>query len=574
MTGSLPGLMLFDLVLTGTGLATLVAIRPAATFVSVLSQFGLCFWIGLAVQGVALTWLATLGPGPSRVAVGGIAGVALGGAIASRVRFRGGREHDRPRPLSLVAAIGFGLVAAICTGELLAAWNRPLSEWDGWAFWIPKARLLFDVGRLRAADFTQFSGTTYPPLVPLVHGAAFGFMGAADEVTLHLQAAVFFAAFIHAVATLSRRVAGDLDVVPFVLLLATIPEVLQRALQLDGDYPTEFSFVLAALLIMIAVHDGSRWPLVAAALLLALSANARREGLIYVGAVFVAALVVIVGRRRSGIGVAAAAIAAGVAAIPWLLWVRVHHVQADSVPPPAGVGSVIHGNSAGSSLGHAIGVLVHYLFRFDLWSAAPYIGIAVLFATALAGRRALPLAGFVGVILLVTGAAMLWRLLWYGGDVNPSGTPIPRISGMWSLLLCAVAPLLCASAVPRPRLPAPLAKVGARLLGRPFAVTVAAVPAALVIIASASSLGTRLAGCEVPPSTSGPVVVVFGRASTYAAAAALRDDVVKVGFVGTRVGFDQCGRLRVQLGAPSLTVARQIQAEARPVPLAASIQGV
>jgi hypothetical protein len=574
VTGSLPGLLLFDLVLLVAGWAVLAALRPGRPLASIGASAGLAFWLGLGAEGVLMTWISTFGPGPTVPIVLGIAAALVLVAVVRRLRWQGAAERSSRNPLSALAALGYGLVGMACAGQLLVAWNRPLDEWDGWAFWIPRARLLFDAGHLHADTYTQFSGTTYPPLVPLIHGAAFGFMGASDAVTLHLQAGLFFVAFVHAVARLSRTVASDLYVLPFVLVLATIPEVLVRSQQLDGDYPTEFAFVIGTLLCVLFVRSGARWQLGAAAVLLAAAANSRREGVLYALAVLVAAIVVVTVRRRwRDVWLAAPAVFAGLSAVPWLVWVRWHHVQADSVVPSGSVGSTLEVTGE-ASLGHAVWVLLTYLFDFRLWSIAPYLGLLVLVAFVFARRRSAPIAGFLAAVLVVTGVAMLWRLRWYGGALNPKGTPIPRIAGMWSLLLCSVAPLLCAATLPdRPSL------AFARRLGRwrneivvvPLLVVL---PAAILVAVASPHLEARVVGCRVAPTVTGPDTVVFGYEPTYADAASLRRRVAKVGFVGSTIDFDGCGRLRVVQPVPSLKVAHQIQAEARTADLPTVVQGV
>ena len=111
-------------------------------------------------------------------------------------------------------------------------------------------------------------------------------------------------------------------------------------------------------------------------------------------------------------------------------------------------------------------------------------------------------------MLAVMGVGMLWRLLWYGGQLNPQGTPIPRISGAWALLLCAVAPIVLAASVPARRLGAE--RVLRPALGRlPLALGLV-LPAAVVAAVLVPRLQGRLAGCESPPSALGKNVVVFG----------------------------------------------------------------
>ena len=318
---------------------------------------------------------------------------------------------------------------------------------------------------------------------------------------------------MHGVATISRRFASDLYVVPFALLLATMPEVLHRALQLDGDYPTEFAFALGALCCVIFLREPARWPLVYAALLLAAAANARREGLIYVARCSPARSCLVKLRRRKGLWLALPALAARVAAVPWLLWVRVHHVVADSVPPPGVINSSAGGGDAGDSVVKALHVLVGFLFRFGFWSAAPYVGLVVLVVAFVAGPRSRSLGIFVVSMLAVMGIGMLWRLLWYGGQLNPQGTPIPRISGAWALLLCAVAPTVLAASVPARRLGADrvLRPANDRL---PLALG-PLLPAAVVAAVLVPRLQGRFAGCESPPSALGKNAVVFGYPESY-----------------------------------------------------------
>ena len=72
------------------------------------------------------------------------------------------------------------------------------------------------------------------------------------------------------------------------------------------------------------------------------------------------------------------------------------------------------------------------------------------------------------------------------------------------------------------------------------------------------------ADCVVQPVAGEEVRVVFGYAGTYQEANALLDRVLHLGFDGTEVEQDGCGRLRVSLnGVASLGVAEAVAAEAR-----------
>ena len=71
------------------------------------------------------------------------------------------------------------LEALFRSGRLAA-----LTEFDGWFFWVPKAKAIFYFGDLDNQFFRELPHHGYPPLVPTVEAAAFRFMGSADVVTL------------------------------------------------------------------------------------------------------------------------------------------------------------------------------------------------------------------------------------------------------------------------------------------------------------------------------------------------------------------------------------------------------
>mgnify|MGYP003439602432 CR=1 FL=1 len=76
-----------------------------------------------------------------------------------------------PGPLSRFLVHAFGIAAS---GVLLVAAFRSarlagLYEWDGWAFWVPKAEAIYYLGRLDAQFFTLLPGSSYPPLLPVLN---------------------------------------------------------------------------------------------------------------------------------------------------------------------------------------------------------------------------------------------------------------------------------------------------------------------------------------------------------------------------------------------------------------------
>jgi hypothetical protein len=90
----------------------------------------------------------------------------------------------------------------------------------------------------------------------------------------------------------------------------------------------------------------------------------------------------------------------------------------------------------------------------------------------------------------------------------------------------------------------------------------------LVTIAGGAPRFPTREECIHPPVDGQQVDVVFGRFDSPQAAAGVRDEVISVGFVGTGVLPDGCGRWKVVLdGVPSIDVGREIQDEAQTVDL-------
>jgi hypothetical protein len=76
------------------------------------------------------------------------------------------------------------------------------------------------------------------------------------------------------------------------------------------------------------------------------------------------------------------------------------------------------------------------------------------------------------------------------------------------------------------------------------------------------------ADCVQAPVDGEKVRVVFGYTSTYPDAIDLRDRALEVGFEGTDVAQDGCGRLRVSLdGVPEVATGEAVIEEARKVGL-------
>ena len=194
---------------------------------------------GVAALGVALSIELVLGV-PFRLATVvltclalTVAGLMLGRAL--------GREHPFARAgssegIGLVAAAYGALVVVYVEALFRAGRLAALSNYDGWAFWVPKAKVIYLFGGLDERFFRELPNPTYPPLVPALEAAAFHAMGSADVVTLHVQFAFFLTGFVAAVAgLLAPRVHAAL-LWPVLLLVLVAPRIVARSLEPQADF--------------------------------------------------------------------------------------------------------------------------------------------------------------------------------------------------------------------------------------------------------------------------------------------------------------------------------------------------
>jgi hypothetical protein len=79
--------------------------------------------------------------------------------------------------------------------------------------------------------------------------------------------------------------------------------------------------------------------------------------------------------------------------------------------------------------------------------------------------------------------------------------------------------------------------------------------------------------CVTPATQDGDIVAVFGYFDSEREAAALRDRALEVGFSGTELAWNGCGRVRVAVGGiTTLEVGRELAEEARGVGLDVTLE--
>ena len=100
-----------------------------------------------------------------------------------------------------------------------------------------------------------------------------------------------------------------------------------------------------------------------------------------------------------------------------------------------------------------------------------------------------------------------------------------------------------------------------------MAVAVLAYPL-LVLVFSGSPAFPSRTDCVLAPTGEGEYRVVFGYRDSELEAVELRDQALAVGFQGTEIARDGCGRVRVSVDdIPSIEVGEEVIREARTVDL-------
>jgi len=575
---ALGGLLALNACYLVAGLGLIAAFRPVLDRRDALRLLALGYMVGLAAVGTVVVQLTIVGVAPEpAVSVLVAAVMAVGGATVA-VRSGGLRglaiAGEPPRePFLLIGAIVAGTALLFLAALVRYAWIKPLTAWDSWAVWVPKGMALYFGGGLTPELFDALPARSYPLFVPVLQASAFEWMGAVATSALHVQWALLAIGFVFAVAALMRPFVPLVYVWPFLLLLLVVPGSRQQILRPEADFPVLYTFVLGALAMGLWIVRRERWYLVLATVFLAAGVTIKREGLLYLFAVGLAAFVVTSGDWRARWRPLALACAvAAAAAVPWHVWLRTHDVQAESSPPITG-GAGIVGDVA-EEPDRILPALEHVattLFSYDLWRLAPALGLFSL-GLALVFARDRRLSLLLLTTSLIAAAGYTWRILWgteTPGAFEEGALPTTRNVTALVFLWCCAAPLLLATLAPR-LVDAGRTRSFGALTERfdKLAPALIVLPAAVFVAAGVARGDYGWESCERDPDGTGPVHVVFETTSSALEAGPLRDRIVALGFVGTTIRRDDCGRTRVLLRwIPSARVGREIIAEARPAGL-------
>jgi hypothetical protein len=406
VTGTYLGLFGLDAVYLAVGYALLHAIGLARLRVRDLQLVGLAYLAGWALMGVVLSLMLMAGI-PLRIATvlasGGVV-VAVCAAIA-----RLGEAEVRPLAprtwnahafaVSAVGAvvIAVGAVAALIT-SFTSLWS---ADYDLLVAWLPRARILYTLHGFTPSQWSTFLDPWYPPLVPVMDGTSFTFVGGFHPSLLPIQEAILGVAFVLSAAVLLDRVAPRWISLPSLALLVTTPWFWWRMQSLLPDATLSYLLAAAALVTLLWLWEPATAWLVLGVVFLAAATLSKLEGSVFAGLLAVVAIVaafVLRGRR----GMPALLFLLGPAAtLPWRVWLDTHSVAATNAD--LNQASLLNPSFLASRSGdffHAMSLILHGPWRpgYRTTEAILVIGLLVV---CLVARR----------IPVLAAAAVAWLCL-------------------------------------------------------------------------------------------------------------------------------------------------------------------
>jgi hypothetical protein len=442
---SLAGLVALNFFLLAVGAQVLFGVRGWDAWSELIRLSGFAYMLGVAAIGIVFVLQLVAGLNLSLVSILA-AGVILGAAAVLAGRALG---HSLPpwrlpsRRISSSAALFGGLMIVYSTALFRSGRLAGLYEFDGWAFWVPKAKAIYFFGGLDRQFFAELPGPSYPPLVPGLEAAAFRFMGSPDVVTLHLQFWFLFVGFLAALIGLLAPSVSPLFLWPPILLLAVSPHVLGYALQAQGDFLLDEFFALAALLIGLWLVERRGWQLASAALFCSAAMLTKREGYLLGACIAIAALVASSHQARVFWPSLLAAFAVAFAStVPWRVFLLVRDLPQGGAEA-GGAGLFAHAERAWPSLRLAVSAM----FDYDIWLVVGPLMVLAIGAAALAGVTRL--AGYAALVFGLAIAAFTW-VTWAFPTLpitkEASANPIVRLTGSLALASTALIPSLLSTA--------------------------------------------------------------------------------------------------------------------------------
>jgi hypothetical protein len=407
VAAELAGLLAANVFYAVTGGAAFVATGFVDRRRSTWPRLWAAYLFGVAIVVVPVSYLALLGLGVGWITIS-LAMLAAVGLAWRRVR----RSEPRDTGVGRRRAVGPWIVAlpflAAAVGILVDAWRaftvRPLVEWDAWAIWAAKARLLFEApsaapGFLRDATYGQ---PTYPLAFPTLQALGYRAMGTFDGTLIGVQLLLLAFGLAAALCALEQRVARPPIVALAALVIVSASQFLFQLLTHYADIPLAI-FVASGVVAggTWLADDADAWALTCFVVFLGMAGLTKNEGLLFAAA-GVAALVTAAARTRRLRPALLAGAAVATIALPWRVYTAAFGLH-DADYDLTNVVDVGYLRDHASRLDVAVPELWRQIADANHWGFIVPIVVLALVSGVAAGRWRLSLYG------------ALWLVLSFGG---------------------------------------------------------------------------------------------------------------------------------------------------------------
>jgi len=377
-------------------------------------RLGAAYLFGIVVLVVPTSYLALVGIPVGWSALG--IGLATVGLAIRRIGLP--RRLPRPRlgrlsPQALAAAAITAVALLVLAYSFRTFVVRPLVEFDAWAIWTVKARLLYqDPGAAPAALRSGLYGQApYPLALPTLQALGFGAMGRFDGTVIGAQFAGLAFGFVAALWSILGRHARPVAIALAVAAVVVAPQILYQLLTHYADVPLGLFVGLgvAAGAAWTARPDGDGWLLACSVGFLGFAGLTKSEGLLFALAGALALLAAQVGCRRDRWRPALVAVAALAAIlVPWRLYCAAYGLRTPDYDL-ANVTNLGYLRANSDRVGPTVRELWHQLEKAHSWGYL-VAAIAAGVATGLLGRR-WRATGYV-VVWLTLASAGLVLIYW------------------------------------------------------------------------------------------------------------------------------------------------------------------
>jgi len=452
----LAGLAVANVAYFVVGVAAFVAggwVSPARSVT--WRRVGAAYMFGIVVVVVPASYLALFGvPVGVGAAVAGLAAIALAARRVGLPRQLARARLPRPSAEQLAALAVTGVALVVLGYAFRAFVVRPLVDFDAWAIWAPKARLLYqDPGAAPAAIRSGLYGQSpYPLALPTLQALGFGSMGRFDGALIGAQFAALAFGFVAALWALLERRARPLAIALCAAAIVVAPQFLFQLLTHYADVPLGLFIglgVAAAAAWTVSPDDG--WLLASAVAFIGMGALTKSEGTLFAVAAAIALLATQVGpawrtRLRPAL-VAVGAIA--LILLPWQIYCAAYHLKTSDYSLSDAV-SLGYLKEHSDRLGPVLRELGKQLTVTHQWGYLVFAVAAGVFAGALARRwRATAFA----VVWLALAFAGLVLIYWISTLPTSSNLTNSSFRTIVSLLVggTALLPLLIAPTDPKDR---------------------------------------------------------------------------------------------------------------------------